>query len=112
MQNMKNLIGKRIREHREALGMSQIDLARLAEKKSATYVALIEGGERNVSTSDLLKIAKALGTTIATLTGDDSKAVPVGDIRYALNTEKHLTNEDRETLLHIIDTMKKAHKKN
>ncbi|MDD5751241.1 MAG: helix-turn-helix transcriptional regulator, partial [Candidatus Peribacteraceae bacterium] len=101
-EDMKNLIGKRIRERRDALGMSQLDLAKTAEKESATYIALIESGERNVSTADLLKIAQALGTNIAFLTSDDPKAAPVADIRYALNAEKHLTKEDRDTLLHII----------
>ena len=103
------LIGKRIRERREALGMSQLDLAKAAEKQSATYIALIESGERKVRTEDILKIAKALETTVAELTGEH-KVKAATSLRYALQADPNLSAEDRKTLHHIIETMKKAHK--
>ena len=54
-QHVKNLMGQRIKERRETLGISQVDLANQAEKQTATYIALIENGDRNVSTADLIK---------------------------------------------------------
>ncbi len=108
-QDQGILIGKRIRERREILGMSQIELAKAAGKESATYIALIENGERRVRTEDILLIARALETTTAVLTGEEEgKAAP--EIRYALQADPNLSADDRKTLLHIIDTMKKAHK--
>ncbi|MFA5273003.1 MAG: helix-turn-helix transcriptional regulator [Candidatus Peribacter sp.] len=112
-QHAKNLIGKRIKDRREALGISQLDLAKQAEKRSATYIALIENGERNVSMADLIKIAKALGVSLSDLADDGvSPSMAAPDINYALKADKDLSNDDRDTLLHIIDTMKKVRKEN
>lgn len=105
-QHAKNLIGKRIKELRESLGMSQIDLAQQAEKQSATYIALIENGERNVSSADLIKIAKALGTSVSFLAGEEAEAVP--DIKYALKADKDLSLADKKLLSNIIDRMKES----
>lgn len=102
-QSTKNLIGKRIKDRRAELGMSQIELAKHAEKETATYIALIENGDRNISTADLIKIAKALGTTVSFLTGEE-RVTP--DIRYALKADKELSSEDKKILVHLIDRMK------
>lgn len=106
MPDVKMLIGKRIRQRREELGLSQIDLAKSAGKKSATYIALIENGDRNVNPTDLLKIAKALSIPVATLMGEEP--VPTTDVRYALQNDGDLSKEDRDTLIHIIERMKQA----
>lgn len=103
-QHSKNLMGQRIRERREALGISQVDLAKKAEKQTATYIALIENGDRNVSTADLIKIAKALGTTVSFLTGEEEKVLP--DIKYALKADKDLSPADKKFLSILIDKMK------
>jgi|GEM_PF-5620171 len=103
-QQVKNLIGKRIKDRRDVLGISQIDLARKAEKKSATYIALIENGDRNVSTADLIKIATALGTTVSFLTGEEERITP--DIRFALKADKDLSISDKKFLTLLIDKMK------
>ncbi len=108
-QNAEILIGKRIRERREALGMSQIDLAKAAGKQSATYIALIENGERSVRAADLLNIADALETTVAELAGQQKEKVAPA-LRYALKADPNLSEQDRKTLLHIIATMKQVHK--
>jgi len=102
-QHVKNLMGQRIKERREALGISQVDLAKQAEKQTATYIALIENGDRNVSTADLIKIAKALGTTVSFLTGEE-RVTP--DIRYALKADKELSSKDKKMLVHLIERMK------
>lgn len=99
-------MGKRIKDLRTELGMSQVELARQAEKESATYIALIENGDRNVSTADLIKIASALGTTVSFLTAGEEIVAP--DIKYALKADKDLSNTDKKILSHLIDRMKEG----
>jgi transcriptional regulator with XRE-family HTH domain len=58
--------GKRVREERTALGLSQEKFADKA-KLDRTYVSGIERGKRNVSLRNIAAIAKALGIPIAEL---------------------------------------------
>lgn len=65
----KNL-GKKIREKREEMGLSQTELANLVNKVSPAYIAYIESGNRNISTMDLMRLAKVLNTTVSDLLGE------------------------------------------
>ena len=59
-------IGKRVRERREALGMSQEELA----QKSGchrTYIGMVERAEKSVGVERLVQISRALRTTISEL---------------------------------------------
>ena len=60
-------IGRRIRQQREAMGLSRSDLA---DRCGLTRVSVYntELGVHSVSVGHLAAIAKALGTTIAALT--------------------------------------------
>ena len=60
--------GKRLREKREALGLSQEAFAGNCNL-DRTYISGIERGKRNVSLRNIEAIAKALGTSISELTG-------------------------------------------
>lgn len=60
--------GKRLREMREALGLSQEAFAGKCNL-DRTYISGIERGLRNVSLRNIDAIAKALGTSISELTG-------------------------------------------
>lgn len=53
-------LGKCIRHHREALGISQETFAEEVNLHR-TYIGSIERGERNLSLRNIVKIAKALG---------------------------------------------------
>ncbi|EKD43838.1 MAG: XRE family transcriptional regulator, partial [uncultured bacterium] len=75
-EDTKKQIGANIRIKREELGLSQEQLAKSIGKQTATYIAFIEKGERNVTTVDLMSIAKQLGTTIASLVGEDKTKKP------------------------------------
>jgi transcriptional regulator with XRE-family HTH domain len=61
----------RIREAREALGISQNALARLADVNFPTYHKIETGQRTDISAAILLKIARALGKTVEDLLGPD-----------------------------------------
>ena len=57
-------IGDRVRETREARGLSQEELARKAGCHR-TYVGMVERAEKSVSVERLAALCKALGTTLS-----------------------------------------------
>lgn len=57
------LVGLRIKELRNQLGISQEELANRAEL-DRTYVTSVEKGRRNISIATLEKITKQLGCTM------------------------------------------------
>ncbi len=62
--DIKLLIGKRVRELRNNLGISQEELADLAGL-DRTYITSVECGRRNISIVNIEKLAKALDVTLA-----------------------------------------------
>ncbi|MBX7208578.1 MAG: helix-turn-helix domain-containing protein [Verrucomicrobiaceae bacterium] len=59
-------LGRSLRRHRDAAGISQEKLAELADI-NRTYVSDIERGNRNPGIKNLARLAKALGITTAEL---------------------------------------------
>ncbi|HEY6163160.1 MAG TPA: helix-turn-helix transcriptional regulator [Bacteroidia bacterium] len=57
--DIKQKFGKRLREFRKKAGLSQEQLANMAEI-DRTYIPSIEKGERNVSITIVEKLARAL----------------------------------------------------
>lgn len=57
--DIKTLVGKRIRQLRNKIGISQEELADIAEL-DRTYITSVECGKRNISIVNIDKIAKAL----------------------------------------------------
>ena len=70
-------LGERVRAHRDALGISQERLARRAGLHW-TFVGQVERGQRNPSTSNLLKIAYGLEMDAGALVS----GLPVPPIDY------------------------------
>lgn len=68
MQRVKNdqglidVVARNVSVRREAAGLSQEELAHLAEV-DRTYVSQVERGKRNLTISVLARLAKALDTT-------------------------------------------------
>lgn len=58
-----NNLGQIIREKREALGLTQIEVAEKAGL-DRNYIGVVERGERNPSYLSLIKIAKGLNMTV------------------------------------------------
>lgn len=60
-------LGAEIKSSRQAIGMSQEELAYRADL-DRSYVGGIERGEHNVALMSLVKLAKALGVKVSDLT--------------------------------------------
>lgn len=78
------MIGDRIRERRQELGISQEELARRVGYKHKSAVNKIELGINDIRQSKIIDFADALGTTPAFLMGWESSQ----DARIRLYTEK------------------------
>lgn len=61
-----NKLGQIIRDKREALGLTQIEVAEKAGL-DRNYIGMVERGERNPSYLSLIKIAKGLNMTVEQL---------------------------------------------
>jgi len=68
-------IGKKISTLRKKRGMSQADLAKALDYKSATAISLMENGERSIKTKDVMKITKILDTDLHYLFDDEIKRI-------------------------------------
>lgn len=60
---IKSKVGKRIKEIREQKSISQKDLS-FSSDLDRSYIASVEGGQRNISIVNLEKIANALDITL------------------------------------------------
>lgn len=69
-------IGKRIREKRESIGMTQEELAAKLGYKNKSSIAKIEIGANDIVQSKVVEFAKALDTTVAYLMGWDNTPGP------------------------------------
>ncbi len=58
--------GRRLRETRIKVGVSQERLAELADLHR-TYISSVERGERNISLVNIERVARALGVSMASL---------------------------------------------
>jgi transcriptional regulator with XRE-family HTH domain len=63
MPDIKKAFGKRLRELREARGLTQEGLAHEAGL-DRTYISSVERGERNISLENIERLASALGVKI------------------------------------------------
>lgn len=65
-------IGKRIREKREAIGMTQEELASKLGYKNKSSIAKIETGANDIVQSKVIEFANVLNTTVSYLMGWDT----------------------------------------
>lgn len=62
--DIKLLVGKRVRELRNSIGISQEELADLVGL-DRTYITSVECGKRNISIVNIEKLTNALNVTLA-----------------------------------------------
>lgn len=101
--NTNELIGQRIREAREEMGMSQVDLATALGYESPTAISLIEAGQRKLRIEDLEQIAKTLQRDIKFFLGQIEN---IPNVQVALRADKDLSAKDKETILHFVELAK------
>ena len=65
-------MGYRIKEYREAIKMTQEELARKSGVSRGTISAMENGSSRATSTKTLVKIARALGTSVDSIFFDEA----------------------------------------
>lgn len=106
-QDKHRFIASRIKEARQAAGMSQRELAEAIGFESATAISLIESAGRRVSVVDLINIAKTLQQDVDYFLTDKKNSVP--DVRVALRKDGDISNSDKDAILHIIDLAKRKH---
>ena len=95
-------VGKRIRDLREARGLEQGDLAKLARIKQSTLSDLERGRSKSPRGDTLVKLAAALEVDPDSLmTGDPKQHKPQPDIEHAelLDIYLALTDSHRSALL-------------
>lgn len=85
-------IGKRIKNRRKELGITQEELAQKLGYKNKSTIAKIENGTNDIVQSKVVEFAKALDTTVAALMGwDDTE--PEQEQHYYLDDEAREMSE-------------------
>lgn len=105
----KKTFGQRIKTRRLEIGISQLELAQKIHKASAAYIAFIESGDRNISTMDMMLLAKALDTSVSDLIGESKSGDATTRVVSALRTDKELSESERRALIDIYKSIKKRH---
>lgn len=97
METTRQAIAKRIREIREASGMSQGALAEKCGWSGASTVSNYETGQRDVSVEALLAIAKALDTPAEYLVFGRYFETPSAELDLVLETVIEVVEEILQT---------------
>ena len=66
-ENVKDRLATRLRELRQAAGMAQDELARVAGNMSRAYVSELERGEKAATVETMARLAQALGVDVSDL---------------------------------------------
>jgi len=98
VENIKSLIGKRIRDLRKQRGLSQEGLGWKAELHF-TYIGAVERGERNCSIITLEKIAKGLEINIKDLFDSPDHKTDINKLKKEINNKVNLLSPQSLTLL-------------
>jgi transcriptional regulator with XRE-family HTH domain len=101
-------LGQRIRQKREALALTQEQLANNLGLTSQ-YISIIEQDKRSPSLSALAKLAEELGVSIDYLvSGKEGAAL---DLIPAIKADKTLSLEVRKSLITLVNELREARDK-
>jgi len=105
-------IGERIKRRREALGMTQSDLARKVGYTSRSTINKIEKDGRGISQDKIVAIARALKTTPSYLMGWEDEEVATLTAMQEETMAKFLllTHEHQMVVKSIVDTLTEQEK--
>lgn len=96
--------GARIKQLREAAGLSQNELARRAGL-AQSGLSYLESGAKGPSIDTLLRICSALGLSLSQFLGEEDNPLPP-DIRLLVREVEQLTPDQRRTLTEFIRSLK------
>ena len=109
MEDIKSLIGKRIRDLRKQRGFSQEELGWKAELHF-TYIGAVERGEKNCSIITLEKIAKGLEVDIKDLFDTRFQKTDISKLKKEINNKINLLSPQElialKEILKLIDIKK------
>lgn len=96
-------IGERIRHYRDAMNMTQDQLARRAEIPS-TSISRIERGHREVSTEEAQRLARVLGVSVATIIGTPETERPASDdmLTLAMHELLRCPRQQRKAMAQVL----------
>ncbi|MCG8501243.1 MAG: helix-turn-helix domain-containing protein [Firmicutes bacterium] len=97
-------LGKRIREERLKVGLTQERLAEYAEI-SVAYMGRVERGEKNITVKTLIKIVDALGVTIDYLMKDTIQSRDDIVINQWLQLMGNRTDKEKKMAIDVIKVM-------
>jgi transcriptional regulator with XRE-family HTH domain len=96
------LVGSRLREARDVLGLTQEDVAS-ALRIPRTSVIAMEAGRRKVTGLELRRLARLYRRDVGWLLGDDPEASEVVGADALFRATASLTDEDREQVLRFAE---------
>jgi transcriptional regulator with XRE-family HTH domain len=95
----RQLLGSRLKEAREYLGLSQDDVSKIV-KLPRPAISLMEAGQRKVEAIELKRLAEVYQRPIGFFTGDTLDPAPLPEeVQHLARTAAKLTDKDREELL-------------
>ena len=101
-------VGKRIRERREALNLTQQELAQ-ALGVTPQHISVVEQDKRVPSFAFLTKLAEKLGVSIDYLvTGKATQGEVVLDLIVAIKADKTLTPKAKRGLIALVEELRGA----
>lgn len=99
-----NKLGKRIREERLRLNLTQERLSEDIEISTA-YLGQIERGERSLTLDKLAKLANRLGVTVDYLLSDSISVSPDNQTDRILQLLQDKTIEEKEMAFQVLNTI-------
>ncbi len=98
------LLGKRIREERLKLNLTQEKLAEDVNLSTA-YIGQIERGERSLTLDNLIEVSNRLGVTVDYLLCDSVVAENDADYKIWIQLMKDRTEEQRALAINMVKLM-------
>lgn len=98
------ILGKRIREERLRLNLTQERLSEDIEISTA-YLGQIERGERSLTLDKLVKLANRLGVTVDYLLSDSVSISPDNQTDRILQLLQDKTTEEKEMAFQVLNTI-------
>lgn len=98
------MIGRRIREERLRLNLTQERLAEDVELTTA-YIGQVERGERNLTLENLIKVANRLGVTVDYLLSDSVVSESDGEYRLWCQLMNGRTETEKTLAINMVKLM-------